>query len=124
MRVVSIKYELVFELKNSIQAKREIPHTQRMVLYPVAKNRQKATQELYKQAEQFGKTYYFVELVEEVRRNKCCMEVKIKWLGWEDNDATWEPPDQIRNDVLGLLKDLLHSAGRRNLNRTVLDVLF
>ena len=57
----------------------------------------------YKEAGQDN--MYVVESIDEVRKNKGKTEFKVKWLGFEQSDCTWEPEDSIPKFIREYYKD-------------------
>lgn len=59
-----------------------------------------------------------MENITGARKNKGEYEVQIKWSGSDDqNDKVYDPFQQIREDVSGILQHYLHTYGHRNLKR-------
>ena len=48
---------------------------------------------------------YVVESIEDIRKKKTKTEFKVKWLGFENSDCTWEPEDSISKFIREYYKD-------------------
>lgn len=60
----------------------------------------------------------------DIREKNGEYELLVTWLGWEEDDVTWEPLKTLLKDVPEKVGDFLNTAGRRNIKRQVLRLLF
>ena len=68
------------------------------------------TTELKEHLEYESSALYIVEEFLGVRKRHGDIEVKTKWLGFENSEATWEPFQTLYQDVPEKLKEYLDST--------------
>ena len=61
--------------------------------------------------------------MKDIHKAAAGIEILVEWEGLPDRvDLTWEPPQQIAEDLPGILHALLYTAGRRELKREVIQL--
>lgn len=122
---VKAKLSLMFIVSDLINAQQLTVQAQIMVPYPVIRRSNSASEGLCQQVEHFDTTYHLVDEIKGVRKRKGSYEVTVKWLGFDDDeDMTWDPIDNIRDDLPGILEDFLYTPKERNLKRKTIDLYF
>lgn len=125
MLVKETKSPLLFVVEDITNAQHLTVHAQRMVPYPVTKGNERASEELLEQASHYDLTYHLVDEIRGIRKRKGSYEVLIRWMGLNnDDEMTWEPLENIRDDLPGILEDDLYTPGDRNLKREIIDLYF
>ena len=120
-RIVAVRSDWVYEVENIIDGKREIVHARRMHLYRADMDGAHATESLKQTAAHLESKYQIAEGIKDIRNENSTIKILIQWEGLPDDmDWTWEPVNQVYDDLPGLLQDFLHTAGKRNLKRRAL----
>lgn len=123
MLVVEAKSTLVFVVKDINNGSQQTVHAQRMIPYPISRNATMISEELKQQATYYDTNFHLVQEICDIRERRGEFQVLIRWAGLdEDEDRTWEPIRQIRDDLPGVLEDYLHTSGKRNIKRNALDL--
>lgn len=124
MQVVENKSNLVYIVEDVNNSQRTTVHAQHIVPYPVTMQGEQASKELKHQAANYDEAFHSVDGIEEVRNRRGDYELLFLWLGFEEDDKTWEPLNTMMQDVPGVVEDYLYSAGDRNLERKIIDLYF
>lgn len=118
MRVIESKSNFVFTVQDITNAEQHKVHTRRTISYAVTQHDAQASDELLDQTAHFDDKYHLLESITGVRRRKETYEVIIRRAEYETtNKDTWEPVDQIRKDMPGVMEEYLHAAGEQNLKK-------
>lgn len=125
MRVPEAKFNLVFVVKDILNARKTIVHAQRMLPYRVTHRGEQASAELKQQAEHYDTTYPLVDSIWSIWKKRGKHEMLVGWLGLERReDDTWEPIEFEKEEMLCILEDFLATTSDGNVKREVLDLYF
>ena len=117
-RIVAVRSDWVYEIENIIDGKREIVHARRMHLYRAEMDGAQATENLKQTAAHLESKYQIAEGIKDIRNENGIIKILIQCKGLPDDmDLTWEPVNQVYDDLTELLQDFLQTAGKRNLTR-------
>lgn len=117
--------DLVFVVGDLLNAHQCTVQAQMIVPHQITRRKEGASYELVQQMKHFDKRYHLVEEITDVQKNKKAYKVKIRWTGFDDDeDMTWEPIFNIRDDLPDVLQAVSHTAGERNLKREIIDLHF
>ena len=75
-------------------------------------------------AEHTDAAYQDVEKLCDIKKEGSEFHILIQWTGLPDEqDYTWEPLNQVLQDVKEMLKDFLEAPGKRSLKTQALSIL-
>ena len=99
----------IFEVEDLISNKKELVHAERLKLY--ADSKLDLSEELLSTIEHNNPHYYAVTALTNLRFNeeKQIFEVKCQWRGFSNEESTWEPISNIREDIPDTLEKFLLS---------------
>lgn len=126
VRVKKAKSSLEFVLEDSINTQKLVIHAQRIVPYSVTKRSEHTFEELQQQDAHFDMPHHLIDQTKGLRKRKGSYEVLVKWFSFEDDDVymTWEPLENICDDLHGILEDFLYTPRGRNVKQGIIDVYF
>lgn len=108
MPVKEARSRLVFVVEDLIGSKLLTVHAQRINPYPITRKSEYASGEIKQQITHFNTSYHLINDIRDIRNHKGEFEVLIMWARFEgDTDITWEPLHRIKEDVPGVLEDLV-----------------
>ena len=108
-KVIRLVNEQVAKVQELIGAKQiKTVHTSRLKMY--ADRNLNTTSELIEHLEYENTALYVVEEFLGIRKFRGDLQVRTKWLGFEDSEATWEPFETICQDVPVRLREYLDST--------------
>jgi len=120
-RVVGVKSDWVYVVENLISEKKEVVHARRLHLYRVDMDGKEVSPSLRKTAEHSEMSYQILQELRNIREVDGELQVEVEWEGLPDRDDwTWEPLQQIFEDVPGRLEDFLNTTGARVLKKRAL----
>lgn len=113
-RIIRVNSDLVFEVEDLITQKRETVHARRLILYRSDLDGSTLHPELLKTVKHLEATYQDALRVCGIRLHDGIFDVHVEWDGLPDEiDYTWEPLDQVHEDIPDLLQQFLNSPGDR-----------
>lgn len=66
-----------------------------------------------------------IESIRGIRKKEYRIKVLVNWVGFEDNNnEIWKQFDETREDMPGMMKEFLYSAGDCKIKRQVLDLYY
>ena len=105
-----------FEVESLSTGKREIVHIRRMMLYRACMGGKRVDEALLRYADHNEAKYQEIDVIDGIRESDSGIEILIRWKGLPDEyDYTWEPLQQVYEDVPHMLRKYLRSAGYRKL---------
>ena len=123
-RVVNTINPLVYEVEHFKTEARETVHATRLLLYRADMEGTEVDPKLVAHAEHTDAVYQDVEKLCDIRKEGSEFQVLMQWTGLPDEqDYTWEPPNQVLQDVKEMLKDFLEAPGKRSLKTQALSIL-
>ena len=123
-RVKDVKSEWVYEVENILTGKREVVHARRLNHYRADMDGTQLSPSLLKIAQHTEARYQTAEALRDINDYDGELKVHDEWQGLPDDvDMTWEPVNQVHEDMPGLLDDFLHTSGKRSLKRQCLEHL-
>ena len=122
-RVVSVKSPWVYEVCDLIHGKKETVHAKRLIIYRGDMDGKELDESLLQAAAHLEANYQTVEKMRGIRRRNGSIEIEVEWEGLPDaSDFTWEPLDQLHQDVPDLLEEYLKAEGHNRLKKSALDI--
>lgn len=123
MAVKEATSSLVFLVIDSENLKLKQTHAQRMDPSMARKRYGQPSKKFHKQAFHYNATYHLVDTILGVRNQKGGCQLKIRWMVLEGNeDTTWEPLYNIRDELPGILESVLHTPSNQNLKNEKIDI--
>lgn len=99
--VKEAKSDLVFDVKDFLNARQQTVHARRIVVYSIARETPTVSKELRLRAEYYDTTDSLIDEIKDIRRNKRELQVLIERAGLNDEpDHTWEPLAQMHENIL------------------------
>ncbi|ETV92855.1 hypothetical protein H310_13046 [Aphanomyces invadans] len=96
-RVVQVKSDHLMEVQQLVPPHDvSLHHASRLKLYSEAER--DVAEDLVEQVA-FGDSGFHVEALEDIRDNAGRFEVKVKWLGLDEAEASWEPTAALYEDI-------------------------
>jgi hypothetical protein len=99
-RVVEVMSDHLFKVESlkriGNKSETKIVHSQRLKFFH--DKSLELTEEVLRHVSQ-EKQLYEIESFLELRNNGASYDVKVKWLGFDDNESTWEPVENLFEDV-------------------------
>lgn len=124
-RIKECKSPLVFVVENLLTGKQETVHARRLLLYRSNMDGVEVEPALLKVSEHSETQYQTVRSLLDIRGAGRRAEILIEWDGLPDKlDRTWEPAEQVQEDVPDLLETFLRSSGKRDLKQRTLAAVF
>lgn len=120
-RVTAVKSDLVFEVEDLLHAKREVVHARRLQLYRADMDKKPVEERLLRAAQHTEAVYQDALALRAIRSTDGAIDIQVEWEGLPDNiDLTWEPLQQVQEDLPELLETYLQTSGSRKLKETAL----
>ena len=120
-RITNVRSDWVFEVENILSGKKEVVHARRLILYRADMDGKEVLPALLKAAEHSEISYQIVERLNGIRAINGVLQIHVEWEGLPDRDDwTWEPLQQVYEDVPGMLEDFLSTKSSRPLKRRAL----
>ena len=122
-RITNVVSDLVYEVENLITKKRETVHARRLQFYRSDFDGKEVSLSLTSATEHLETHYQTAHALQNIRQNSSTgrLEVAVECAGLPDSDDyTWEPVEQINEDLPGMFHDYLHTSGKRALKRQAL----
>ena len=94
------------------QIEKHVVHAQRLRFY--ADNSLNVTEELLSYVQNSEDTYQVEKLVD-IRPSERSYDVLVHWLGFSDKEQSWEPIEQLYEDVPLTLKSFLSEKGMQHI---------
>jgi len=116
-RVTAVKSALVFEVEDLLNThKRDVVHSRRLILYRSDMDGKEVDPNLLRAAEHTETVYQDAQALRAIRLKDGRLEIQVEWEGLPDTvDRTWEPLQQVNEDLPQLLENFLQTAGTRKL---------
>jgi len=122
-RVITVKSDLVFEVENLADGKRETVHARRLQLYRADLDGEEVDPNLQRAAEDTEAVYQGARELRAIREKGNQIQIPVEWDGLPDKvDMTWEPVNQVNEDLPQLLRDFLQTPGMRDLKDKALSM--
>ena len=123
-RVVQENSSSIFVCEDIVTAERLTVHYSRMIFYRGDLDGVQVDERLLKLSEHIGTEYQEVNRLVDIRQSDKRIEVLVQWEGLlEDSDRTWEPLQQLYEDVPDILDNFLQTSSKRELKRRTQDML-
>lgn len=117
-KIIHVNSKLVFEVENMITKKREVVHARRLMLYRADMDGEKINDDLISHAEFSETQFETIKELRDLRNQHDSFEVLIEWEGLSDeHDWTWEPINNVAQDIPELLQNFIASPTKRALKR-------
>ena len=115
-RVVKALSRLVFEVESLANKKLETVHSRRLMKYRSQMDGAEVSPQLLAHATHSETTYQDIDEIQDIKSEKNSFVVLVKWQGLPDElDYTWEPIQNMAEDVPDLLAEFLNSPGKQAL---------
>lgn len=100
-------------------------HCRRLIRYRCGLEGKDVDPILLRFAEHSETTYQDASALTDIREEKEGLQLQVEWEGLPDAvDLTWEPIEQVLEDLPGLLEAFLHTAAKRELKQKALALGF
>lgn len=117
--------DLAFVLEDLNSADTLIAQSQRIFQYLITDHALQALVELKKQAGNYDTTYRLVESIKKAKKSRQEFELLVKWLGFDaKHRETRGPLGNLKEDMPGVPKTILQTAGDRSLKRQNINLYF
>jgi hypothetical protein len=93
-RITKVINDQIFEVENLLSGDRKEVHSTRLMYFEDSKIDSQVKEHI-----QFHSSNYEVETILDFRSSKGQEELLVKWRGFDEREATWEPLEVIRDDV-------------------------
>jgi hypothetical protein len=110
-RVIEVINDLIFKVEKLDSTKSEIVHAQRMRFYC---EKDYLSEEFQTTEIDTTEKFEISELLD-IRSSSSGYEILVRWLGFEKSDDTWEPVQQIFEDIPLILHDFLIQKGQEDI---------
>jgi hypothetical protein len=107
-RVIKVINDQVFEVEDLLTGNRKEVHSVRLMHFKDSEIDSNVKEHI-----QFHASSYEVEKILDSRISKGQREVLVKWRGFDDREATWEPSEVIREDVPNLVEEFDNKRQKR-----------
>ena len=123
-KVVKANSNLVFVVEDLITQKRETVHASRLIRYRGADDGREATDAEIQMSKHLEPSFQLVEGLVDIKSENDKILIQVKWEGLPDyNDLTWEPLENISQDVPEILEEYLKTPNKSNLKAKALQIL-
>jgi hypothetical protein len=117
MKVISVENPFVFKVQSLIDDRCETVHASRLRSY---RNDFRHTDEgIKEQANYFKSGTYEVERIVDVRKEGQAYEVLVHWFGFESDDDTWEPAQEIWSSASSLMIEFIKQRTDKNVMKAL-----
>lgn len=111
-RIFQARSELVFEVEDLLQGKREVVHSRRLLLYRSDLDGTVISADLVRAASNAERSYQVIHHLISIREANSEFPIQVEWEGLPDEvDFTEEPAKNLAQDVPRLLDTFLNSPG-------------
>jgi hypothetical protein len=110
-RVIEVINDLIFKVEKLDSTKSEIVHAQRMRFYC---EKDYLSEEFQTTEIDTAEKFEISELLD-IRSSSSGYEILVRWLGFDKSDDTWEPVQQIFEDIPLILHDFLIQKGQEDI---------
>lgn len=109
-RIVAVNSGWVYQVEDLVNGRKETVHASRLVLYRSGLDGKELDSILLRCAEHSETAYQDARALRGIRENDG-IEMLVEWQGLPDEmDLTWEPLQQVYEDLPGFLEDFLHTV--------------
>lgn len=120
-RIVNVKSAWVYVVQNILSSKQETVHARRLMKYKSDIDGKEVDPGLLSYAEHLETSYQDSLALRAIRARDNHIEILVEWDGLPDElDQTWEPLQQVSEDLPGMLQDFLCSVHNRTLKTKAL----
>ena len=111
-------------MENIVDKTTETVHSKRLQFYRAGLDGSLVDPEIISAAEHLEASYQIIEKLCEIRRSGNSFSVRVMWEGLPDTiDHTWEPIQQIQEDVPDMLLEFLKTGTKDSLRSKALQQL-
>jgi hypothetical protein len=115
-RIIEVINDLIFKVETLDSSKTEIIHAQRLRFYC---EKDFLSEEFMTYEIDPQEKFEISELLD-IRSSTSGFEVLVRWLGFETSDDSWEPLQQIYEDIPLILHDFLIQKGKEDIWRNLI----
>lgn len=114
-KVSRVMSNYLFELEDIISGTRSVSHGTRIKLF--RNSSYKVTDEVTEYIKYQQGQYCIVDSIQDIRRNNGIVELQVSWKGFDDEDPTWTPLEDLKEDIPTMVQEFLSEIGTVGNNR-------